>query len=405
MFNPVANTITSRYSHRQAKISQLGELYVSTSMSSLAKSLVGIFIPVYLYRYGYTVADIAAFYTVVFGARIIVDNVVGWLVGEYGPKHLMILGNMFLVLNLYILATLDSHHWSLLLIALTQVFSTSPFFVAYHVAFSKIHSSASGGRQIGNMFKLIKMASAAGPIIGGLAASVFGLSSVLYVSMAIVVLSVAPLLLSPEPVRAHQHIYTRNFPWRMIRFDVLSNVGLAADQLVSMVVWPLFIAIYIFTDKVYLGVGVVTSVGLVVSVLLISLYGRMIDSGKGARLLNAAVTMQSAMHLLRLLVGSPSLVLATNMIGEPLSSGVRMPYVKGVYDAASSYEGYRIVYLCAILTSTNIARTLIMLGVWLIAGAGYQQISLQMVFVMASLSVWLVTMQRYKGLSSGQKNV
>ncbi len=392
------NVIHNRITFRHAKLSQMGELYISTMISSLAKSLIGIFVPVYLYQLGYSLDVIALFYLFIYGTRIVTDGIAGWLIGEFGPKHMMILSHMFLITQLYMLATLEQYEWSLLLIGALQIVSTGLFFMSYHTAFSKIHSDKHGGKQIGTMIRFVKLSSALGPLVGGIVATYIGVDAVLYVSIALILLSVTPLVLSPEPVRGRQHITTAGFPWKKVKYDLIANSGLAGDQMISLIVWPLFVSIFVFNSNVYLSVGMLTTVGLIMSVVVTKLFGSMIDSGKGGGLLRFTSAFQAIGHVARMFISTSAAATGMNMVSEPLSVGIRMPFSKAVYDAASSYEGYRIVYIGAILTSSNIVRTFVMALIYVVATYGNDKQALLSVFLFASLSLWLVHLHRFKAL-------
>lgn len=388
----------SRLTLRHAKLSQMGELYLSTMISSLGRNLIGIFIPVYLYQLGFSIEIIAAYHLFVYGIRIITDNIFGWLVGEFGPKHMMILSHMFSITHLLMLATFEAHNWSLVLLGLLQVLQTGLFYVSYHVAFSKIHSEKKGGQQIGKMFRLVKISGAMGPLVGGAIVTVGDISWILYIAIALIIASAAPLVASPEPVRVHQRITFKGFPWHKVKYDLISNAGLGADQMTSLIVWPLFVSVFIFTDNVYLGVGFLTSLGLISSIFVTKLYGQLIDKHHGKKLLMFSTYGQAALHLVRVFVNSSGFATVINLVSEPLSVGVRMPYSKGVYGAASSHEGYRIVYITSILTSSNIMRALTMALVYGIARTGNDRMALVSVFLLASLTLWIVTLQRYRAL-------
>ena len=55
--------------------------------------------------------------------------------------------------------------------------------------------------------------------------------------------------------------------------------------------------------------------------------------------------MNAVMHLFRIFVTTPAQAFFVSFINEPMTAGYRMPYTKGLYDAADSVPGYRIVYL------------------------------------------------------------
>ena len=128
-----------------------------------------------------------------------------------------------------------------------------------------------------------------------------------------------------------------------------------------MLVWPLYISIYIFSENIYLSVGLITSVGLGLSVLGATWFGKVIDRGDGRKLLNLGILTGSASHLVRPLINTAGSVFAFNLVNDSFSTAIRMPYTKGMYIAASSYEGYRDAYISVIMTSSNLIRSSVFL--------------------------------------------
>src|SRR5688500_12583149 len=79
-----------RHYWRDLSFSELSELYTSMMFRSLAISLVGIFVPVYLYQLGYSISAIFAFNCFFFISRLFWDVGASFIVARIGPKHGMI---------------------------------------------------------------------------------------------------------------------------------------------------------------------------------------------------------------------------------------------------------------------------------------------------------------------------
>lgn len=386
------------YSWKDIQLSELGELYIAMMIKTLGLSLIGIFVPIYLYQLGYSLEDISLFYVVTYSIRSLTDNIVAKIVGYFGPKHVMILSHMFLIITLGLLLSLGTTVWPLPLIALTNAIAGGMFFTAYHIEFSKIQSSRKAGQQIGKMYKLGKFASAVGPLLGGVLATIYNVQLVIVLAMILILASAIPLLLSPEPVRQRQHVTLKGFPWKAVKWDIISNMGLSVDQMTNLFIWPLYISIFIFTENVYLSVGVVTSLGLAVSFFVVTLYGRVIDKSRGNQLLKVGVVGSSIGHMLRLIIATPAAAYLFNLFSDPAAIAIRMPYTKGLYGAASSHEGYRDAYIGVVMTSSNIVRACVFILVYFISSVSSDKIALQTIFGLSIIAVWTATLHRYKAL-------
>ena len=165
-----------------------------------------------------------------------------------------------------------------------------------------------------------------------------------------------------------------------------------------VITWPLYISIFVFVSNVYLSVGVITSLGLLASVVGATVIGRMADTGKGLWLYKRAVVLQSLGHAVRSLVTSPLAVISFNTVADLNSIAVRMPYTKGLYAAASSYEGYRNAYMATIMASSNIVRSLYFVLMFALLQLVTDQQALQLLFV-AGVPITLIALtQNFKAL-------
>lgn len=398
MYTIVSHIFHSRHFWRHVAFGELTELYISMTTKTLSLSLIGIFVPVYLYQQGYTLADIAAFYVIAYGVRIVLDILTGYLVDAIGPKHAIIASYLFLAMELMFLMTIPSHLWAPWLIGLINAVASSLFFVAYHVDFSKIKHSDTEGAELGRLFRLQRIASAAGPLLGGLIATFFDIKLTIFIAIVLIIIGAIPMLSTPEPVHRQRSIRYRDLPFRKLWRDYVSNLGLGVDQMVTVYLWPLYVSIFVFSDDVYLAVGLVTSLGLSISLLVTRTFGRIIDAGHGSSLLNTSAALQAIMHSMRLLVVSPIQVLLFNLINDPLQVGIRMPYTKGTYDRADTLRNHRIVYICSMLSSLNVVRASLWLVVFILSQSAGNELALQATFVLSSISVLGAVSQRFPTL-------
>ncbi len=395
MVHIINDLLHTHRSWKHISMSELTELYISMMIKTLGLSFIGIFIPVYLYQLGYSVPDIALFFVFLYGYRLLLaDYTSARIVGYIGPKKTMIISHIYLVVSMALLLALEYSDINLYLIALINGTAYSLFFVAYHVEFSKIQTASKAGKELSIMFQLGKIAGAIGPVLGGVIAQFYGVGNVIIVAIALVLLSAVPLLMSPEPVRKYQHVTYKGFPWRSARRNIAINFFGSFDQMSTLFFWPLFVSLFVFTENVYLGVGALTSMGLVASFFAAKAYGKLIDSKKTVALISAGSVGSAFANLARIFAFSPVSATFVNLLGDPVGIAYRMPYSKIVYDEASSYEGYRNAYIAALLNAANLARALAWAILWALCSMVSDKVALQVSFAIAGLAVLALTATR-----------
>lgn len=353
-----------RHPWRYIGFDELSELYASTMLRSLGLSLVGIFVPIYLYKLGYELPVIFLFMAGVFGARMVSDIVSGYLVAWQGPKHVILASNIIQTFTLILLLTLSQYHWPLWLISGLWGLSLSMFFIAYHVDFSKIMHLGNGGKELGFMTIMERVGAALGPVAGGVIATVFGPEYTIMTAIILFVGAVIPLFLSAEPTALHQQISYRGLPYRRLRRDFLSFAAFGAENTISISVWPLFAAVTILTVNTYANIGLVTSLGVIAAIVTAQFIGRVVDREKGATLLRGSVVANFFLHLLRPLAQGFGGVLLINIANEVVTTGYKLPYTKGTYARADDLPGFRIVYLVTMEVCGDIGKAAAWLVVW-----------------------------------------
>jgi len=385
---------------RDIGFDELSELYTSMTFRSLAQSIVGIFIPIYLYNLDKSIGEIFFFFAQVYIFWQIAAIAAAWIVARYGPKHTILLSHVLIIVAMGMLISLTSTAWPLMLIAFFLGVSNGLFFVAFHVDFSKVKHSEHGGKEVGWMFTMQKVGLALGPIVGGVVAYLFGAQYIFLVSTILLFVGVVPLFLSAEPVKVHQRVAFPKLALRDVRRDLFSFSALGVENVSSMIVWPFFMGIVIFADNAYLNVGIIISASVAVTFIASRSIGSLIDKKKGRQLLRAGVVLNALLHLVRVFARGFPITFLVNVVNEAITPMYRMPMFKGVYDAADDYPGRRIVYMSSMESTSAFARALFFFVAGILA---YLILSATMLFgalfaITAVVSLLIAT-ERFRALN------
>jgi len=366
------------------------------TIKTLGLSLIGIFLPIYLYENGLGLLQIALFYMMAYGIRALIDYPVTHFTARFGPKHAMTIANMLLGVFLIFLVTYPAFHWPLPVLALFDALSAGLFFTAYHIEFSKIQHTKSAGHELSRMFQLSKIAGVLGPMIGGLIAYLSDIRMAIVVAIGMVFASGIPLLASKEAVRTRQKITLKGFAWAKVKRDAIASAALGFEQVAGMIVWPLFIALFLVGESVYLGVGFIASIGLLVSLLATKVYGTLVDKGEGRKVLTIGTVVTAAIGSLKAVAGSFGAAVGLSMASDPASLAVRMAYTKGQYAKSSEFTGYRDVYWGYMMFVSNLSRMLFWAILALFAFILAEKTALQAGLLMGALAGLLVLVNRFK---------
>jgi hypothetical protein len=262
------------------------------------------------------------------------------------------------VFFLFHLLTYTKIGWPLPILAFWYTVANGLFFLAYNTDFSKIKDSKNGGKELGWLYIFERSGFALGPVVGGLIASLVSPELTIVVAILIMLSSLIPLFLTKEPVKTHQNIKYKGFSPMKYKADFISLSAFNIENVATAVMWPLLAGVFVFTDGTYAKLGALIGFSMVVSMFSARMFGKFIDDRKGYYLLKYGVILNAVTHAIRPFITTGAGVASVSIINEPTTLSYRMPLVKGLYDAADTHEGYRIVYLTWMEMTTALAKSL-----------------------------------------------
>lgn len=254
---------------------ELNELYLSIAIKSFSLALIGIFVPIYLYQLGHSFSLIFLFYAIASLTHAILSIPAAKISVRFGIKHTILFSTPFLIFFLFLLYSLESFNWPLPFLAIIFGIYGSLYWTGYHVDFSKFSTKKKRGSQIGFSKILSGVFHVIGPIIGGLILTFFGFK-LLFITVAFLLLtSVIPLFFSKE-VYDPITFSVKGFFKKQKPRDVVSFLGHGVEYGISAVIWPLFIFLFILSEK-YLSLGLVSSLTFFFSMIFVFVAGKFSD--------------------------------------------------------------------------------------------------------------------------------
>ena len=354
---------------RDVGFDELAELYVSNMLRGIALTTFMIFVPFFLYQEGYSLAAIFLVFGFFFITRVVSDVGAGYMVARVGPKHTMIASCLMQIVSAGLLLSVPEFHWHPIVLALPWGASASLFFIAYHVEFSKIKHTKNAGRELGHMQSYEKIGYMIGPVIGGVVGSVLGPKYIFAVATLLLFASLWPLFRSAEPIKVHQKLDFKGFDVGLIRRDMIANACLGVENTLCINIWSFYVSVFVLTGAVYTQLGLLTAVGVLASILSAQLIGRYTDTNHARSILRVSAVVNTLIYAVRPFVQGIGGVFTTNVLNETVTTGYRMPFMKGIYASADGYPGHRIVYIVALEATDSLAKATVWLFLAILATA------------------------------------
>lgn len=350
-----------RHFWRYATFSEVAEIYASRTTRIFALRLVATFTSIYLLQQGYSILFVALFFACFYGFKILFAYPSALIIAATGPKHATFLSNIMIAVSMMFLPLVPEYGLAALAVwGILQGASTCLYDFAYMVDFSKVKSFEHAGKEIAFMNILEKIAASLGPIVGGFLAFLAGPEVVMVLSVILFLLAALPLFKTAEPVRIHQKLEFRGFPWRTTWRSLVAETAVGVDVFTTGTAWTIFMATVVFstsTNKIYAEVGVVTSISIIAALLASYAFGKIIDNQRGRELLRYSTVLNSLIHGLRIFSVTPISVVLINILNEGAMTGYAMAFNRGIFDTADA-TGRRIVYLFFIEIVVNLGMAL-----------------------------------------------
>lgn len=388
-----------RHTWRGIDFDELSEIYISMMIRSLATSMVGIFIPVYLYRLGHSLPAITSVFGCYFSVRVLLDLVAAHTTARIGPKHTLVVGQLLQIATSALFLTLPIFDWPLPLLGIFWGGAASFFFVPFHINFSKVKHRLHGGKEVSYEQIMEKIGFALGPAVGGIVAVLFGARYIFLVSAIMLVAGLWPLFRTAESTQLKQKLDFAGLPFKKIKHLIPSYIGLNVENTLCLMLWPLFLGMFILTgEDVFVGVGTMASISVFAAIVAAHAIGKTVDNRQGRPLLRYSAVANSLVYIVRIFTVSYPMALATNIANEVITLGYRLPYTKAFYDAADDLPGYRIVFISSMEIMGCMAKASMW---WLLTGLALILSARQTIYIgfgIAAVASLLITTEKFKAL-------
>lgn len=394
----IQQLLDSRRPWRKVKFSEMAKMYVTGFLKKFAQGLVGVFIPIYMIRSGYSVQAVFLYFALVYGFNAIFSIFSAKLTARLGPKHVMRLGFFLQFITALLLSNFDSLPMPVLLVSIVHAASASFYWLPYHVYFSKIKHTVKGGQQVSWLQAMEKIGSMIGPVLGGVLATFFGGAALFYMAAFILAVAIVVLMISPEPMDTKQKLDYKNLlnfkDWR----TTVSYSAFISEESIAIIVWPLFLAVAVFSSDNYLRIGSIISIATIFSTLVALPIGKLLDKIKGNKVMTFGTSLNALLYLPRILVSSYPTAMIMTVLSEPASLIHRLAFYKGYYDSVDDFPRQRVSYIARNEIVANGSCGIIWLGFTAIAGSVSGYTICAIAFIVAAVLSQVMRVERFKAL-------
>lgn len=314
------------------------ELFISNIIINLALAMVQIFEPIYLYKIGYSIFQIALFYLIIYVAYFFFLPLGAKFANRFGYESGMFIGSALYVpfyLSLFFIAKFPAMFFvAIVLYVLQKTF----YWPAFHADFSHNSADKEEGREISSSSISSSLMFVLGPIFGGLIITFLGFSVLFIISSILFIGSNVPMLLTKEKFTKRDFKYSfvlKNiFKKSNLKF-LFSSIGYA-EEFVLWVFWPIFM-VYIINS--YEKIGVLSGISTMIMLIATLYIGRLCDKRDKKFVLRFSSFFYAFSWVAKIFARSIIPIFAFDTVAKTAKSGVDVSMRSFVYeDARKSYR-------------------------------------------------------------------
>lgn len=363
-------------------------LFLNSSLRNFGISLVGIFIPLYVYEqfmvipatFVQSLSAVVWFFILHAATVLLMIFPASLFIYRVGFRWSVFVSSIFMLVHLAALFLAEGNLVFLWLAALAGGMLVPFYWLAYHGIFVEDGKRQEVGQEVGIFGVAARLAGAFGPLIGGLIIAFLGFHVLFALSFAVIFLSAIPLFLIPHH-KHHLVVYPKRV-WERLLAPGAFRVAVAfssrgAEEMIQAIFWPLYIFLVVGSYEV---LGGITTAGLFVSVVTVVWVGRLFDKRRKATMFHLGATGVAVIWLARGLMRTAPQILSIEVIEKFIGAFYWLPFDAYTYLLAGREDISRFFVFREIIIFSS--RILILLFIWAMALLGF---SFLPIFIFASL--------------------
>ncbi len=326
---------------------ELKQIYLSAAIRSFSLSLVGLFIPLFLYHErGVSFSNTLLFYIFFSSIFALFTPLAAKFAARFGIKHSVLVSIPIYLGFLCAIYLLSPTTPNLFIMGSLLGLSLALYWMGMNLIFHRASDHKHRGEEVGKKLGYSILAAMIGPLIGGFLISTVGFLPVFILSALIQLVAAYVLFLSKENhIRYHFSLLSilNKHNWRLSVFYLTRGSHAIAET----VLWPIFVFVILGS---YLKLGLLGFLLSLISAILVWTIGRYSDRNDKRKIVWALTPLEAVTWFGRTLATGVSHVVGITIAGA-ITHGVRdSPLSALEFDKArgdiTTYFVHREIFLC-----------------------------------------------------------
>lgn len=231
-----------------------------------ARSMIMVFVPVFLLKLGYSVGSVMLYYCIYNIFDIPLNFIVKWVIQKIGARYVMLLATLFVIFGFLILYLMSPNNWMLLiLLALFFAVYDTGYWISHMYLFmicSKQSLNISGNTSM--LYIVRRFAGVLAPVFGAIILVFLNQQILIFISIGILLISTLPLFkiknLQDRPKKENILNIKKFFNKKSDIKEYIIQGVYSFHSVAEGVIWPIFIFLFFGTIESVAIIPVMVSV-------------------------------------------------------------------------------------------------------------------------------------------------
>lgn len=276
-------------------------LFVATAAWWFGIGLIQIFVPIFLFTIGFSLAQIFLFFAIQHTIRALVVPLSIMTSGKIGAKHVLSSSLVFPLLFYLAFARIPEMPSLFFVAAIFMGIAQGYGWPAYHLHTSKITPDNNRGKTLAFIIILQTVTLALAPAIGGYVIENFGISGLIWTVVILFSLAAITLINTKEVFAGHR-LNTRLLGFKKVARDAIANGFFNTRAVISFIVWPLFMFTILPGFK---NIGYLEGFSVALSIIALFFIGKFLDRHGKKKFLVWTSMLYAPISVMRILAFNP----------------------------------------------------------------------------------------------------
>lgn len=336
---------------------EMNYFYISIAIINFGLFLISVFVPIYLYKIGYSIAYVIFFFFLLALNFVVFAYPGAKIVSRIGAKHSIFFSVFFVIVYYWGLNFIDEHPLLFFILPTLLSWMHILYNFGYHLNFITNSKKKIRGREISLIGIIGVLAAAIAPFAGGIIASRSFALLYLIGSLALIV-GTFPLLLTKDKhkkFRFTQEGFIRKIFSKKERGNALSFAGYAVESYIGGIIWPIFLILVLVTLT---KTGFIIMASTFLSIIVLYFMGMVTDRFDNMKLIKFATILYFFGWLGRIFADSTLKIFLVDSYKNISQNILHLPWEAHSYNLATKHGYFGFIVEREVLF--NLTRVVVM---------------------------------------------